>query len=307
MVRSKRSVTKRKESDSTDKLDERTDIWAVRMDTLGFKFAVGVSALAIVGLIAFFVFFFSSDARHVIAKSSIDRAYAKVQRQGCNGSTVCLDSSSDESTASKDKNYHVAILSDKVDKTEFIAYLSDMSDDDVIGLIDKVASNVSLGDTKIIGQTRKFFKALYLDEISTKAEIIDYLSDFKSLDFEFFIYEVVKALNPEQLPRLDKRVVSDTDDKLKWTIEQAYEEAERLYPGKVNVSKRLRLIADLNSSDYLYYVAERGDTLLKLSEAFQVSLGQLVELNGIQDADKIRAGEILLFPVSAKQPVITVN
>ncbi|OMF76692.1 LysM peptidoglycan-binding domain-containing protein [Paenibacillus glucanolyticus] len=72
--------------------------------------------------------------------------------------------------------------------------------------------------------------------------------------------------------------------------------------GKLEGSKRLRLVQDLNSKEYKYYVAEDGDTLLLLSKAFGVSLGQLLELNGLHDADVIRAGEILLFPGDTKQP-----
>ncbi|MEW4425957.1 LysM domain-containing protein [Paenibacillus pabuli] len=79
-------------------------------------------------------------------------------------------------------------------------------------------------------------------------------------------------------------------------------EAEHKSASQINGSKRLKLIQDLNSADYLYYVAEDGDTLLDLSKAFGVSLGQLVEVNTLNDADVIRAGQILLFPGDTKQP-----
>lgn len=79
-------------------------------------------------------------------------------------------------------------------------------------------------------------------------------------------------------------------------------EAESKSTSHVNRSKRLKLVQDLNSTDHLYYVAEDGDTMLALSKAFGVSLGQLLELNGLDDVDVIRAGQILLFPGDTKQP-----
>ncbi|MEK4529782.1 LysM peptidoglycan-binding domain-containing protein [Paenibacillus sp. FSL H8-0104] len=79
-------------------------------------------------------------------------------------------------------------------------------------------------------------------------------------------------------------------------------EAERKSASQINGSKRLKLVQDLNSTDYLYYVAEDGDTMLALSKAFGVSLGQLLEVNGLNDADVIRAGQILLFPGDTQQP-----
>lgn len=79
-------------------------------------------------------------------------------------------------------------------------------------------------------------------------------------------------------------------------------EAESKSTSHVNRSKRLKLVQDLNSTDHLYYVAEDGDTMLALSKAFGVSLGQLLELNGLDDVDVIRAGQILLFPADTKQP-----
>ncbi|PAF27296.1 hypothetical protein CHH61_03985 [Shouchella clausii] len=98
--------------------------------------------------------------------------------------------------------------------------------------------------------------------------------------------------NPEQIP--------ETRDSFQTTIEDAYAKAEQLYPGQIDGSKRLKLVNDLNAIDYMYYVAEEGDTLIKLSRSFGVPLGQLVELNGIHDADVLPAGMILLFPLETE-------
>lgn len=102
------------------------------------------------------------------------------------------------------------------------------------------------------------------------------------------------------------RVISETPAGEKGgrqqTLEEAYLKAEQKFGSKVDASKRLTLVDELNAIDYKYYVAEKGDTLLYLSQAFGVPLGQLMELNGIGDADKINAGMILLFPLETKQP-----
>lgn len=86
------------------------------------------------------------------------------------------------------------------------------------------------------------------------------------------------------------------------SLAEAYAEAESKYPGQIDGSKRLKLVDELNAIDYTYYVAESGDTLLELSRTFAIPLGQLVEINGIHEADEIDAGAILLFPSETVQP-----
>lgn len=86
------------------------------------------------------------------------------------------------------------------------------------------------------------------------------------------------------------------------SLAEAYAEAESKYPGQIDGTKRLKLVDELNAIDYTYYVAESGDTLLELSNTFGIPLGQLVEINGIHEADYIKAGAILLFPSETVQP-----
>lgn len=86
------------------------------------------------------------------------------------------------------------------------------------------------------------------------------------------------------------------------SLAEAYAEAESKYPGQIDGTKRLKLVDELNAIDYTYYVAESGDTLLALSNTFEIPLGQLVEINGIHEADEIDAGAILLFPSETVQP-----
>lgn len=142
-----------------------------------------------------------------------------------------------------------------------------------------------------------------------RKEMQKYLDNMSDEEFKAFFTTLLRHSMTES-NRLAKPtdadkdgvVVSDTDKPLYETLEEAYAEAERRYPNQIDGSKRLKLIRDLNAKDFKYYVAENGDTLLALSQAFQVPLGELVELNGIHDADKIPAGMILLFPLDTKQP-----
>lgn len=45
-----------------------------------------------------------------------------------------------------------------------------------------------------------------------------------------------------------------------------------------------------------YYVIQRGDTLSKIADSFNVRLEDLMALNGITNADKIEAGDELEIP-----------
>lgn len=127
----------------------------------------------------------------------------------------------------------------------------------------------------------------------SKQDLMDRLASMDSAEFTDLIRLLLKEAPASE---------NVTSDSIYGSLEEAYKEAERLYPGVVDATKRLRLIDDIVPADYLFYVAEEGDMLLDLSEAFGIPLGQLVELNGIKDADKIRAGEILLLPMETIQP-----
>lgn len=140
-----------------------------------------------------------------------------------------------------------------------------------------------------------------------KDELVTHLVEMDDEAFTELVGRITKATTNTEIPA-DKAVegestavASDTapetaENTAAKSLEEAYAEAEALFPGKIDASKRIQLINELNAVDYAYYVAEQGDTLIGLSQAFGLHLGQLVEINGIHDADILSAGEIILLP-----------
>lgn len=133
------------------------------------------------------------------------------------------------------------------------------------------------------------------DEIEiNQDDLVLFLDGLSDEEFQGFVEGVLEQSTSKDMLDLRKQVVGKT-------LEEAYKEAEELYPGKIDGSKRLALIAELNAIDFMYYVVEQGDTLGELSKSLSVPMGQLVESNGIHDADMIRIGEILLVPTDEIQ------
>lgn len=132
-----------------------------------------------------------------------------------------------------------------------------------------------------------------------RATALEYLSQFDDDAIDELLDRLLST-SIVDANSIDESAVSDelTDASSQDLLENAYAEAESQYPGQINGSMRLHLIDELNAQGYSYYVAEEGDTLIALSHAFNVSLGQLVEVNGIHDADIIPAGMIILIPVT---------
>lgn len=150
----------------------------------------------------------------------------------------------------------------------------------------------------------------------SQEELMTYIDDMSDEEYDKFISSVSALLqsdDPEKaLSELDPEIkvyltgeaeTSDGDSSDKTaskvkdgTVVDAYEAAEVIFGDAIDGSKRVKLIEELNAVDYQYYVAEDGDTLLELSKAFDVGLGQLVELNGIHDADELPAGHIIILP-----------
>ncbi|MCL6663486.1 LysM peptidoglycan-binding domain-containing protein [Paenibacillus amylolyticus] len=155
----------------------------------------------------------------------------------------------------------------------------------------------------------------------TKDDLLSYLADMPDDDVQTLL-ETIQAQKNGKINSSDAGKSSSENEVTSGTVSSSVSvppsvdpdtslgtaqvatdiETKRLFSVQVDGSKRLRLVQDLNASDYLYYVAEDGDTLLALSNAFGVSLGQLLELNALHDADVIRAGQILIFPGETKQP-----
>lgn len=66
-------------------------------------------------------------------------------------------------------------------------------------------------------------------------------------------------------------------------------------------SMRLRIKPDRDGDDIYYYVVEPGDSLAKISEHFNVPLGQLMEDNHIEDGNLIYVGEVIFMPTGFTQ------
>ena len=77
--------------------------------------------------------------------------------------------------------------------------------------------------------------------------------------------------------------------------------------GMLEVDRVLRIPVTVvpDIKPYHEYTIQDGDTLFKLAEKFNTTVDDLVKLNGIQDPDKIWAGNILkipVFPVTLPMP-----
>lgn len=305
MVRLSRSKNKQKQGKSdrarpkqAKQVEPNAGVVEEQVDSTGSRVTVVVSVASIVGAALLLAFFFMSDISDKIIAAKNQPVYASD-----------LDKSASKSDTSD--TFHIAILSDdNVSKDAVIDYVKSMSDDTFHQFIQAITGDVKQtdADTDVLQ-----------DIPTTKAAMITYLKSMSEAEFDKFIASIVKVVSPEQLANLqdmatdtdqeqgdkaDKKV-TEKDKALNTTLKEAYAEAEKRFPGQIDGSKRLKLVQDLNAIDYKYYVAEQGDTLIELSNAFNVSLGQLVELNGIHDADEIPAGMIILFPLETEQPDLT--
>lgn len=264
IIKPKKSVTPAKEGD---------ELMEKQVVAMGDRWlSVACIAAGVVSLLLL-VFFFTSDTRDKIIAAKTSPVYAAQSNH--------VDSAKTEETDIE------GLLDDpNVSRDVIIATMLRMSDADFDAFVEKITAKTDTSKTHKADaeQTADVLQSL-LQKGSDKSDVIAFL---KGLDEEGY-QELIGALT----------IVSESgtaDGFFRKELEDAYAEAERLYPGQVDGSKRLKLIDELNATDYMYYVAEEGDTLIKLSRAFGVPLGQLIELNGIHDADVIPAGMILLFP-----------
>lgn len=255
-------------------------------ENLGYRMATLLSVGAGIAALLLLVFFFSSDIRGNIVASKVKHAYAAAQ------------SSAPANSADSASGDLVSTLSDpEVSRADAVASLEQMSEEDFQDFVDLVTKKV---DGENAGDTDTTMNALSdllnQDDAIKKSDVIAFFEEMDATAFDTIMTALV----------MDAKKESNAQSKgsLQETLEDAYAEAEAKYPGQIDGSKRLKLVNDVNAIDYKYYVAEQGDTLIALSNAFEVPLGQLVELNGIHDADVIPAGMILLFPLDTEQPNI---
>lgn len=244
-----------------------------RADELHLK-AIKVTCIAaIAGVVIFLGVFFGSDIRNRVIRAKAMTAAQNVSQNHTNAADVKARAARD-SVDTKDTQ-----AQDRSDAND-----SDSNDSKSVASADDSSKKDDTSDVftvkKSSGVTVKI----------NKQEMEKYLENMSDKQFEAFLDSFSKVS--------DSNAASDKAE----TLKEAYAEAEKLFPGQIDGSKRLKLVQELNAVDYLYYVAEDGDTLLKISKAFGIPLGQLVEINGIHDADKIKAGEIILLPSDTKQP-----
>lgn len=266
----------RSESKESDLLEEQAD-------ALGHRILSVSCVIAVIGSLLFLLFFFSSDVRGNILAAKATHVYAETPQ------------------VAKSEEYRVSDLDSvlrapNTSREDVAAHLSRMSEEDFQAFIEQFtraeADETIIATAEAEGSHESFTQG----KLTSKSDILAHLNQMDESEFMTFMKAVVSTLQQDS-----------SHAPLQSALDEAYAKAEMLYPGQIDGSKRLKLVEDLNAYDYLYYVAEEGDTLIKLSRSFHVPLGQLIELNGIHDADVIPAGMILLFPSDTEHPILETN
>lgn len=180
----------------------------------------------------------------------------------------------------------VRLLEQKnVTKSDIVTFLDGLSPAEFKQVHRYAVDHVDIYRVRAYDDVSSYLIQVVSGGLSTKEDIVKAL---QRLD-ESTVHDAIRMYQKGKSPKRAKKATLTT-------LEEAYQEAERRYPNQVDGDKRLRLIADRNASSYYYYVVEPRDTLLELSQDFDVPLGQLLSINGIEDADVIHAGMILLLP-----------
>ena len=172
----------------------------------------------------------------------------------------------------------------------------DNDGDNNTGVVDEEESDSESDDTTSLDELIDVQPTQILID---REDLIEYLDELSDKEFEVFIQTMADIIH-EHTNGSDKSLSTTTSSETYIdlvTLQEAYERAEEKYPNQIDASKRISLINELNAIDYDYYVVEHGDTLGELSKALEIPMGQFIEINGIQDADRIRIGEILLVPI----------
>lgn len=192
----------------------------------------------------------------------------------------------------------IVLHRDEMTKGEVMGYLSKLPSDEALALFREIV--VIPSSTSPQSQSDAPLDTLRRDIVLggslTKDDLLDRLRLLSDAQFD----ELVGR--PATSPVTSTPSPTPLESASPLSLNEAYAVAESKYPGQVHSDRRLSLIAERHAMDYRFYVTEPGDTLLTLSRSFNVPLGQLVDLNGIADADLIHAGDVLLFPLDTKQP-----
>lgn len=280
------------------------------------KFMTTFGVLATVVAVGGMGYFFMSDAPDKI-QAAIESKHVHANADPINYEYE--DPEAESETTEDAQTFNITVLPESgVSKDDVIDYIAALDPDEFEQLIDALSSPTTTpaNDAGLSSDVREIYIAISNGEVSDADALVDQLQVLSEEDFNALVVAGMRAISPEDVQAIkDALGASESDEdvesddgksfgELNESLANAYIEAEARYPGQIDGSKRLKLVEDINASKYLYYVAEDGDTLLELSQSFEVPLGQLVEINGIQDADKIPAGMIILFPEDAEQPDI---
>lgn len=315
-----------------DQIDQGDQDMERKVQHVSDRMAVGICVVAIIGAGLLLMFFFSSDIKDkiILATSSkqathqeavthpqapADDQQADQKGNGEEGSGH--DKSSNHSPGERDVNdgkddVNISVKPSDIHKKDVVKYVNRMKKAEFKQFLMLITEHMSADDLKDSDAATDLYLLISEGKIKKKSHLTEYIKKMNDDDLDVFLAATLTSLPADDASRLVSGVATSpkggkgvrTQERTSTSIEDAYEKAEALYPDKIDKSKRLKLIADLNATEYMYYVAEEGDTLIKLSRAFHVPLGQLVELNGIHNADKIKAGAIILFPSDTKQPKI---
>lgn len=260
-----------------------------QMEAFGHRMLSIFCGVAIAGSFLFLVFFFSSDMRDNIIGAKTSQIHAAQSSQSVKSDVAGVSVS----------DLVDALNNSAVNRDEIILQLNRMSDEEFRAFVDKVtkqSESKENAEQPSQDKVASLYERLIQGEQTGKSDMIDQLNNMSEAEFNAFIDRILTAIQESS------GASTEVEKAPRGTLEEAYAEAERRYQGQIDGSKRLKRVQELNATSYTYYVAEEGDTLIQLSRAFDVPLGQLVELNGIHDADEIPAGMILLFPFDTEQP-----
>ncbi len=97
----------------------------------------------------------------------------------------------------------------------------------------------------------------------------------------------------ESLEKLEENKIASVDDE----IRELKREMNSLFR-MVDIGGKDPIV-----SPFVVLIVEKGDTILKISKAFGVSMGSILDLNGISDPRKLMVGDKIKIPVSLKDVI----
>ena len=69
------------------------------------------------------------------------------------------------------------------------------------------------------------------------------------------------------------------------------------------IAMNLLYIVQLNAQDALVHIVQRGETLMKIAEQYQIDITSIAEANGIRDINQIDVGQSLIIPISISDDI----